>query len=210
MSEKFKKVMANSFLMAVLCIILGIVLLTKPEVSTSVLCDILAVILLVMGIVKIFTYLRGRKKGEESKDLALGLFAIVLAVLLFILPDKVSEVIPYALAVVLLYGGAEKIQDSLELKGNSMKYWWVPLAMGAAVLVLGVLVFVNPFSTVKGFMRFIGIALIVEGAAYLVTALMAKDTDNKDKKNKEEKDLKVTDTQMDTAAAKADEPEEEF
>ena len=87
MSEKFKKVMANSFLMAVLCIILGIVLLTKPEVSTSVLCDILAVILLVMGIVKIFTYLRGRKKGEESKDLALGLFAIVLAVLLFILPD---------------------------------------------------------------------------------------------------------------------------
>ncbi|MBQ9828476.1 MAG: DUF308 domain-containing protein [Lachnospiraceae bacterium] len=175
MSENFKKVMANSFVMAILFIALGVVLVVNPELSAIVMCDILAVVLLVLGIVKVFMFIRTRVREVGNRDLAVGTFFVALAILIFVFPERISAFIPSILAIFLIFGGADKLQDGVELRREGYSHWGITIIMALVVAGLGFLVYFNPFSSATLFMRIIGLSLIVEGAVYLIVALMAKD-----------------------------------
>ena len=167
--------MANAFVMAILFIALGVVLIINPELSAVVMCDIFAVVLLVIGIVRAFMYIRSRVREVGNRDLAVGVFFIAVAVLIFIFPERISSFIPSILAILLVFGGADKLQDAFELRREGYDRWWITLIMAIVVAGLGILIYFNPFTSAAMFMRIIGISLVVEGAVYLVVALMSKD-----------------------------------
>ena len=60
MKEILKKIKADTILSAVLCIILGVVLLLYTEQMTDLLCKLLAAVLIVMGVAHMIIYFTDR------------------------------------------------------------------------------------------------------------------------------------------------------
>ena len=84
-------------------------------------------------------------------------------------PDAVVSLLPFVFGLLLLAGCAGKIQTAADLFRIKASGWFVPLIMAGVSLVLGIVLLCQPFESAMVLTRFIGVAIIVEGAENLTS-----------------------------------------
>ena len=171
MRETFKKVKADIMLSALLCAVLGAVLLIWPEATIDLVCKILAVGLIIMGAVLITSYFTNKSIHPFAG--ALGLLLVLVGVWVFIRPDSIVSIVPIVIGVILCVHGLQDFKLAHETKENGYGNWWSLMILAAGSLILGVVCIVNAFGMVKLALRFIGIALIYDGVSDLWVASRA-------------------------------------
>ena len=67
MKDFFKRVKMDAILSAILCIVLGVVLIAWPGETINIVCKVLAAGLIILGIVEIFSYITN-KGGAKMKE----------------------------------------------------------------------------------------------------------------------------------------------
>ena len=166
MKETLKRIKADVILSALLCVILGIVLIIWSDQTIKIICMLLAFGIIVMGVVNLTDYFINHTLTPFSGMSGL-VFIIVGIWLFFVKPESIAMIIPIVIGVLLAVHGITDIKMSIESKANGYDKWWSSLLLGVISLALGVICIINAFGVVKVAMIFIGIALVYDGISDL-------------------------------------------
>lgn len=165
MKEKIKAIKADVIFSAIVCAVVGVVLIVWSEQTINIICMVLAGALVLMGAVDL---IGSFAKGSLTLVTAMfGVLLIVLGVWLFMRPQYIAMVIPIVIGIVLVGHGIQDIMMAFETKGNGYEKWWSALLLGLISAVLGIICIVKAFGVVNLAMKFIGVALIYDGISDL-------------------------------------------
>lgn len=154
--------------------LLGLALLLWPEVSLRLVCYLFGAVILVKGLLSIWSYVRAAERDFfDYFTLAFGVAASALGVFLFLEPDTVVSILPMLVGLYVIVDGVVRLQSAFELRARGYANWWSFLILAGLSAALGVLMVANPFSTVQLLVMAIGVILLVEGALSLIGAAYA-------------------------------------
>ena len=97
----------------------------------------------------------------------LGLVQLATGLVVLMRPGFLMSLAGIVVGFVLLIHGIHDIQNARERKALGYE-WKLSMGVGIVAVVMGIIVMVNPFSTMETLLRIAGIFLLVDGVADLV------------------------------------------
>ncbi len=178
-----KSLKVNYSLSALICVILGIVLLVWPGQSTQVVCMILGIVLGGFGIIQIILYLATQEKTMVSHSMMmLGIVLAVIGGWIVLKPDTIIKAIPMIVGILIVIHGLHNAVQAIDLKKMQYDNWWVALLLSLLTIALGVVLICNPFTVVDTVVRLIGAFLIYDGLSDMwILSRVFKTKKNKEK-----------------------------
>ena len=142
MLEKLlKKYGWTDIIIALVFILLGIMLIVRPEVITAMISIILGVICIIIGILKLFDYL---SKGKVDKYLiAISIVAIITGIIIMFCGDMIFSVFRILVAIWIIYSGIMNLQTSIIWKDYKSKLWITTLILSIVTIIVGIYMLVN-------------------------------------------------------------------
>ena len=159
-----KKLKTNIVISAMLCIVLGIVLVAWPELTMRIAGIVIGAVLLIGGGVRLAVYFAARDGSVYSQmNLIMGIILAVVGIWILLQPDKVLAIIPIIVGIVIALHGINNLQQAITLCKEKYDKWWVALILGLLTIGFGVLLVCRPFEALDTAVKFIGIFLIYDG-----------------------------------------------
>lgn len=181
MRELWKQIRKDIMITAILCVILGVMIMVWPTQTTKLLCWILAGILILMGLSRIIAYFNDRMAGQFG--LAAGIVLFVLGAWILIRPLNFAKIFPIVIGVLLLMHGVEDLKMSIEAKAGGDSIWWTLLLVAAVNMLLGLLLIWRAFAAVQIAMMLMGAALVYDGITDLFAVYRVAKTVREAKKD---------------------------
>lgn len=153
----------TGWLRAIMMSVLGLWIVLRPHVVFGLLVNILAVVLLVMGISNLISGLRVRRAGGASYGLGSGVALIVAALLVEVLAGAVIAMFPLLFGIgLMIYGitaltGAQRSRQYVNVSNTS------GIVYGILVVIAGLILLVNPFGSAMMLFRIFGGILLAMG-----------------------------------------------
>ena len=164
MADFLKGLKANYTISALLCVILGLVLLIWPGTTTQIVCMLLGIVLFTYGAIQIVLYLFNRERTIVSQGmLVLGIIFAVIGGWILLKPEMIIMAVPVIVGVLIVIHGLHNAAQDFALKNDGYDRWWVAFLLGALTVILGGILIYNPFKVVNTVVRLIGIFLIYDG-----------------------------------------------
>ena len=159
-----KRLKTNIVVSAMLCIVLGIVLVAWPDLSMRIVCTAIGAVLLIGGGVRLAVYFTAKDGSIYSQmNLITGIILAVVGVWILLQPDKVLAIIPIIVGIVIVMHGVNNLQQAVTLCKEKYDKWWVALILGLLTVGFGVLLICRPFEALDTAVMMIGIFLIYDG-----------------------------------------------
>lgn len=159
-----KSLKVNYSLSAVICVILGIVLLVWPGQSTQVVCMVLGIVLGGFGLIQIILYLATKEKTMVSNSMMmLGVVLAVIGGWIVLKPETIIKAVPMIVGILIVIHGFHNAVQAIDLKKMQYDNWWVALLLSLLTVALGVVLICNPFTIVDTVVRIIGAFLVYDG-----------------------------------------------
>ena len=159
-----KKLKTNIVISALLCILLGIVLVVWPGLSMQVVCTAVGAVLLIGGCVRLAVYFMTRDGSVYAQiNLIMGIILAVVGIWILLQPDKVLAIIPIIVGIVIILHGVNNLRQAVTLCRDRYDKWWVVLILGLLTVGFGVLLVLKPFEALDTVVIMIGISLIFDG-----------------------------------------------
>jgi len=170
MTKRVKNVKLEIILLNVAVLLVGVIMVAFPDASAEIICRVLGIMLCAAGVYLMVSYF------VRSKLVVLGSFALVQGVVLaglgayiLIKPQFLVAIITVVLAIVLIAGGAMKLQYAMDFLRLKLSGWWFELIGAVCMIVLGVVAIANPFAAAATLMIYLGVCLIVDAIWDLVS-----------------------------------------
>lgn len=168
MGKVLKKLKTNIVISALLCIVLGIVLVVWPDMSMQITCTAIGVVLLAGGIMRLIEYFVMRDGSMYAQmNLIMGIVLAVVGFWIVLKPDKVLAIIPIIIGIVIVLHGLNNLQQTVTLCKEKYDKWWVALILGILTVGFGILLICRPFAALDTVVILIGIFLIYDGVSDL-------------------------------------------
>ena len=159
-----KSLKVNYSLSAVICVILGIVLLVWPGQSTQVVCMVLGIVLGGFGLIQIILYLATKEKTMVSHSMMmLGVVLAVIGGWIVLKPETIIKAVPMIVGILIVIHGFHNAVQAIDLKKMQYDNWWVAILLSLLTVALGVVLICNPFTIVDTVVRIIGAFLVYDG-----------------------------------------------
>lgn len=159
-------------LSAIMCIA-GILLITNPDISITVVGITASIVMIVFGIIKVIGYFsKDLYRLAFEHDLAFGILLIVLGIIELLNPGTMITVLCTTLGIAALADGLVKVQISMRAKPFGISTWWLILTIAIITIGIGIALLVNPGASSETLMILLGIVLFVEGLLNLITVLL--------------------------------------
>ena len=167
MKNIFREQRRSSAVMAAVTLLLGLLLMLAPGRSIRFLCTLLGTALLVAGLYYLFSWLARRRVGFPVWFLLPGLILAALGLWLLTAPGSAVVLIQFSVAAVLMFHGIVDLQGTVTLLRLGFPNWWLDLVLSILTVVLGAVMFLNPFWTMETMTMLIGLSLVYDGASDL-------------------------------------------
>lgn len=143
----YNRMIIYSLITSILSILVGLVLIFLPTVSNKVVGIIVGVIILIFGINAVYKYFHRDGAKIYSLNIIFGVLYSILGVIIILYPYSVMEFVTVCLGLFIIINGATKINYGIWLKKGNEDSWLVTLVTGIFLVVLGIMVVFNPFSS---------------------------------------------------------------
>jgi uncharacterized membrane protein HdeD (DUF308 family) len=167
MFDLLRRIRVNFVLTAILTLILGILLITSPGTAMRTVFLLVGWTLVISGAASLLTAIFSKGQPVGQGDLVLGLIQLATGLVVLMRPGFLMSLAGIVVGFVLLIHGIHDIQHARESKALGYD-WKLSMGVGIAAVVMGVIVMINPFSTIETLLRIAGIFLLVDGLADLV------------------------------------------
>ncbi len=173
---QFIKRHANSILLCLFEILVGILLLINPAKFTVSIVTAFGVVLIVVGLISLVEYFRmGPVEAASSQSMFKGLLALVAGFFCAARAEWFIAVFPvlailYGLAV--LVAGLVKIQWATDLIRLKLGRWVLPAVSAVISLICSIVILSNPFGAAMALWIFTGVSLIVEAVLDIISLVM--------------------------------------
>lgn len=171
MKDTMKRIKADVFMSALVCVAMGVVLLVWPDRTIDIFCKVLAIGLVLIGVVNLVSYFMN--KSLHPFGAVLGTIATLVGVWVFGHPSSIVSLVPIVIGVMLCVHGIQDVKLAFETKTNQYEKWWSVLLLAFVSIILGLLCIINAFGVVTLALQFIGAALIYDGLTDLWIASQA-------------------------------------
>lgn len=159
-------------ILSVLYCVLGILLITMPELSITALGILLGIGMIVFGIVKIIGYFsKDLFRLAFQYDLAFGGLLIALGIIVLVNPEHLLSFFCIVMGIAVLCDGLFKIQIAIDSKPFGISTWWLILLFAVITVAAGVLLIIRPAQAARVLMVFLGISMLADGILNLIVAL---------------------------------------
>ncbi|MBD5461647.1 MAG: hypothetical protein HDR24_01095 [Lachnospiraceae bacterium] len=166
MADFFKGLKANYTISAVLCALLGLVLVIWPGATSQIICMLLGGVLLAYGVIQIAIYLFNRERTIILQGMMiLGIVFAVLGLWILLKPEMIMMAVPVIVGVLIAIHGLHNVVQAFALKKDGYESWWLAFLMGLLTLIFGGVLIYNPFKAIELVARIIGIFLIYDGVS---------------------------------------------
>ena len=162
MKNTWSKIRNFAVVLSCCIAILGIVMIVKPQISALTVCIILGLLCLGHGICSIVRYFRlGTVALFFRFDLTLGILSLVAGILLILHPNGALIFFPIAAGLYILISSIFNIQLALEKRRLGDSSWSMTMILAVISTILGIFLFIDPFTGADALMMFAGITLLI-------------------------------------------------
>ncbi len=168
----FKKTGYTSIITSIILGILGLIMFLYSEATMKIITNILGIILILTGILKIIGYLK--EKGEYdffNYDIIYGIISIVIGIVLLTHPGILEGILGIALGIWIIYSGLMRFGLSLKLKTYETKSWLPMLVISIIMIIMGIYIIVSPdviIATLGLIILFYSIMDLIEGITFII------------------------------------------
>ena len=174
MLQKLKLVKNELLIMSLIMIALGIGIVIFPTQVNDMILRCIGIGLCVWGVLRFINYFK-TSLGKEvltSFGLVQGISLIVFGIFLVLAPNAVQGFFIYAISILVIIDGVLKAQYAIDLFNLKFSSWWIELLIAVAVVILGIVAFIDPFGTEVVLMRFIGIVLAASSLVDFISVIV--------------------------------------
>ena len=172
---QFFWVRAASVWIAALYVLMGVLLLLFPGVSSTLFVWSLALGAGAYGASHLWRFLQAKKTQRQNPgDLFLTILPAAFAAFVLIWPQTILSILPLALGLLLLVDGVGKLPLAITALRQRLPAM-IPLTLASVLpIILGLLVIVNPFGAVRIVIMVFGGSLIADGISDFATIILEK------------------------------------
>ena len=161
MKEIIERLKIDVIVTAVVCIVLGVVLILWPVEVTTVVCKSIGAVIAFLGAVRIIGYFLHRER-KHSLHL-LGLVLLLVGIWIFLKPHSIQSILFIGIGAVLFVHGLEDFKYALEAKRNGYASWAILIFMSILGMAFGIICIVDCFGMISITLTFMGMILIYDG-----------------------------------------------
>ena len=156
----------------------GIRLLTSPADFSNSAIVVYGIVMLLTGAVMLFFSLSMKEQFPLSYKvgLGLGILNILLGLLCVILSDKIVSIFPVfavAFGVITFFTGIDKLGNYFIIKAKGLPHHWIWMVGAVLTIILGVVIMLNPFTSLDVAFTYAGYFLIISGVVDLFTFIFS-------------------------------------
>lgn len=169
-AQFFNRIKWTYVLISVFFIVLGILMIVRPEASLPLICRGLGILAAIFGAIRILQYfLRAPQGIGQRYDLAGGLFCLLIALLLIFRANEVAAILSVIVGIFILIDSVFKLQVALDAQRTGVPTWGMMMILACLSLLLGILLVFDTFQGQKLLSVIMGVALIYDAVADLFT-----------------------------------------
>lgn len=173
----FEKLARYALLRGILYVALGVLMLIAPAIVMQMIVYILAAYAIIMGVINIVAYLRNRQEGEVSFGLVTGGLLIVLGIVMIVFTKAILSILPIFLGALLILAGVSRLVEAIG-GGTALGTPRILLIILAILIIIGgLLVILNPFSTSVLLFQVFGLLVILQGVGEFIAYFTFKKSD---------------------------------
>lgn len=166
------KINKSAFVAAGIYVILGIVMIAFPETTMKTFCLVLGTIGVILGMINLVSYFsRDVMDSVYKYDFAGGIIMILAGIAFIVKMDKIIELIPMILGVLIIASGLIKLQHSIDLKRIDFNGWVYVLVFSLLCLSVGAVCVLQPDFIASTLVVILGISFLFCGITDLVTLI---------------------------------------
>ncbi len=173
MKKTINQTLWISIISSVLFCLFGIILITNPEKSLTMIAYGISILLIANGIYQLimgyhdisFTLLDGFSGG---------LLSIILGILILVKPNALTIMIPIAIGLWFIVSSAYKLRIAIALRSTNQPIWLTVFIMAVLMMICGVILLFNPMSGVVTITRVIGILAVIYACIDIIDAIIIK------------------------------------
>ena len=146
MMDFIRRMKQNIVADAIVCLVIGAVMLFWPGFSAELLCTVIAWMVILVGAFMVIDFFAKREEG----------FYFILF-------------IPKIFGIVILVSGVMNLAQVIALGTRKDRYWYVPLIFALITVLIGVVFLTRSGIVTRTFIRIMGVCLIYNGISDLWT-----------------------------------------
>ena len=157
----------GGWLRSITAIVIGIIMVSKPETSLILTVKVLAAFLIASGIVSLVYGIINRQRGALSLMVTNAIVDIAIGVVLFIFPQEVARFMLILIGIAVLIFGIMQIivlVSASRVVSNGFLIYILPVLC----VIGGALLLIKPFSSLNALVLLAGIAVLVYGVSEFI------------------------------------------
>lgn len=166
----------DRLIMPVAGVVLGLFLIARPWNATAALCSLIGWLILLAGgcgVVNSLAFQRATFISSPLLPISVG--AVVIGLFFILSPGTLVALVGTIVCVFLLVTGLSNIQAAMARRAWGDSLWWIPLAVGAVCVLLGLYALFAPGASAAMVMRLVGIMILCSSAVNLFSGLTWRD-----------------------------------
>lgn len=171
MTNFLVKIKNLSIITIIASLVVGLVLLIKPNEALQFVSLFCGAIIILIGIGSWIYYFA----KDSSPLLAIsGTIELIVGIVICVKYKSIITIVLFVFGIFLIVSGVVDLISSVNAKKNGVIGWLLSLLMAVAIIVLGVVITVNPFSSVVLVTRLLGVGLLVYAIVDLIAFFQVK------------------------------------
>ena len=170
MLNKLNKYLNSGIILTIVFLLVGSILIVKPDISFNIISYLIGASLIVSGI-----YLFIIDSKTNNIFINVFLYAILLTligILIILNPVTLKVILPIFLGLWFLISGIFKIRLDIYMKDES--YFILSLITNIITVICGVILLINPVESVSAITISLGIIIVVSSISSLIDIIIFK------------------------------------
>ncbi len=169
LSDGIKKSAWSAAIESLVIMVFGILLVVWPEVTVTVIANVLGAIFIVSGIYQIINYFVSKGQNDFfDNGLLSGVLALLIGIAAIVIGEDIANVFRIIIGIWMVYEALVRINTSIKLRAAGIKIWSYTLIIALVMLALGLFVTFNAGAVIQ----LIGWMMILTGIVGIVGDIM--------------------------------------
>jgi uncharacterized membrane protein HdeD (DUF308 family) len=167
----------GSLLRGIIALIIGGLAVFMPDITLRSFVICIGILILISGLVSLVFSARSREKFTKNILMADAVFNLIFGLLFIALPDTMVKIFVIAMGIGFLLIGIIQLIGTLSIR-RDYGWSWIYFAISMLMIIAGIVLFTNPFTSAETILIFIGIFLLIYGVSevYMAWKLSKKTT----------------------------------
>ena len=171
-SSDLKKNAWSAAAESLIFMIFGILLVAWPDMTVSVIANVLGAIFIVNGIYQIINYFVVKGQNDFfNNNLLIGTISLLLGIVAIVIGEDIANVFRIIIGIWMIYESLVRVNTAIKLHSAGIKAWSYICILALIMFVLGVFITFNTGAVVQligCIMIFSGIVGIISDAVFIM------------------------------------------